>query len=573
MELLLLLSVLGLGAATTAMLDEDDPLRAEPDAPEDPTDSLPKDDPLTLIGTQGQSDTLTGGSGDDTLSGNPEETDILIGGSGDDHFDVSHGNTATGGEGADRFALDVSHRFNDETPTSRITDFDPTRDQLVLEDFDTEIHVVPLTDEDGLGLVSRNGELLLTLPGVTELPGGSVVFEAEIRDDDDSFRGPLHDFELRMADDSEIEITEPEQGDPYQFLLAGEGDNRIEVLSDASIVNGGAGNDVIIVTGDGETALPDSIVQDRGDDDPRYWSLPHDNEVIQHNLYGGEGNDTIIFSAAESHGYIDTFGDASADLVRIDAARDVVVHAGENDTVMGTDGAEHMHVAVDGAGVVEGSASSMTVWATGESTVNGGSGNEALLGRDGAQTLSGGAGNDIIHGSQAYGFHGNHSDDARKFQDDAADTLDGGTGDDHMYLANGDLVSGGTGTDAFRAVLHPDDDLGAAVITDFEPESEVVNVWFANGAYTHEGDLPHGPSYDLRGRVSIVQTEDGSSAIHLDGIEALRLEETDAADVSAGFLYVDEVGDETWLDLEGNVVARDSLNVQMIVYHNYDEYS
>ena len=94
-------------------------------------------------------DTLDGGDGDDTLWGGAESVsdagkDMLNGGAGDDHLRVGPGDIATGGAGANLFAL---QDFAPGLPLSDITDYDPAQDDLLVI-YDPAVHPAPqLTTE------------------------------------------------------------------------------------------------------------------------------------------------------------------------------------------------------------------------------------------------------------------------------------------------------------------------------------------------------------------------------------------------------------------------------------------
>lgn len=560
MELLFLLSLATIGSAAMAMGGDDS---FEADEPAEPAEL---DDPRELTGEVNFDDTLIGGSGNDTLTGNRGDTDVLLGGDGDDQLHLQQGNTGTGGEGADRFSVDGAHFSNAGENLIRLTDFNPLEDQLVLEDFGTGMQVAPLPDEEGLGIYSRDGEMVLSLPGVTELPEGSVIFEGQL-----PVQGWEYEevsFDAVTSEDSEIAIAEPAAGDLYRMVIAGSGDNAISVSSDGSLINGGAGDDVITVTGDGKTALPEASVssgsalyeiRDQG------WL--HGSEVLHHNLFGCEGADTIRVSDAEASVFIGTTGDGAGDLVQLDNAATVLVEAGNGDTVVAADGVERLYAYFDGdGGVLEGGAALVSAWAEGDSTLNGGDGNDFLVGGDGAQSIHGGAGSDTIHGNDN-SYHSNHSASVFEYIDQNRDTLDGGTGEDRIYASGGDLVTGGEGADSFWAYVNPDSTLGGTVITDFDPATESVQVSIAGGAVLPEDSVAHGPSYDLRGRVTLSETADGGSSVQVDGHKVLNLQ--GQTGLNAGFLHTSETGEETWYDLEGNEVNRNGLHIQLSVFHNY----
>lgn len=86
----------------------------------------------TLTGEAGK-DTLRGLDGNDTLLGNAG-ADRLLGGDGNDSLSGGTGkNTLTGDAGSDRFIFATGAPFNPQDPPSRITDFTPRQDKIVLD--------------------------------------------------------------------------------------------------------------------------------------------------------------------------------------------------------------------------------------------------------------------------------------------------------------------------------------------------------------------------------------------------------------------------------------------------------
>ncbi|WP_052248853.1 calcium-binding protein [Leisingera sp. ANG-Vp] len=562
MELLLLLSIAAAGSAAVMLDDSDDPATTAPEEPTEPEEPVERDAPQELTGESFLDETLTGGTGNDTLTGNWNDNDVLLGGDGDDHLLLDHKNTGTGGEGADLFSVNGRSVPDDDEEPIRITDFDPSQDQLILENFDVEMQVQTLPEEDGLGIYTRSGELVLALPGVTELPEGAVLFEGELQN---QFTGLV--FEAAWPGGSDITVEEPQDGAPYGMVIADGGDNTISVSSDASIIRGGAGDDVITVTGDGETALQDpEIFRVSSLYEAQDHLFPYRTQVSHHNLFGGDGNDTISVSAPDSYAYVRTSDDDGADLVQLDSAATVQVEAGSGDTVIATEGVDELHAYFTGdGGVLVGGAADVSAWAVGGHTLNGGDGDDLLVGGDGAQHLSGGAGSDYLHGNDN-SYHTNHSASAGMYMNRFQDTLDGGDGDDRILASNGDIVTGGAGTDTISAYVDPESSLGGAIVTDFEPAAESVEVVLGGGETLPEDSVPHGPSYDLQGRVSLSESGGGTSVL-VDGQEVLRL--AGQTGLTAGFLHTSEDGSETWFDLDGNEVSKNDLHIQLSVFHNY----
>ncbi|MGC8454483.1 MAG: bluetail domain-containing putative surface protein, partial [Cylindrospermopsis raciborskii] len=87
----------------------------------------------------------------------------------------------------------------------------------------------------------------------------------------------------------------------------------------------------------------------------------------------------------------------------------------------------------------------------GNDIINGGTGNDYLLGHKGDDIIDGGAGNDSL-----YGHDGNDINDGN-------DIINGGTGDDYLYGHDGnDILDGGTGNDIINGEIGQDTLTGGA---------------------------------------------------------------------------------------------------------------
>jgi Ca2+-binding RTX toxin-like protein len=105
----------------------------------------------------------------------------------------------------------------------------------------------------------------------------------------------------------------------------------------------------------------------------------------------------------------------------------------------------------------------------GADSINGGYGADQLFGGTGDDTIAGGYGYDML-----FGGNGN---DVLAGQE-GSDTLFGGAGDDTLILGRTDQASGGEGGDNFIINATPTGPSTAAVITDFDPENDTVEVVF-----------------------------------------------------------------------------------------------
>ncbi|CAK7053264.1 MAG: hypothetical protein DELT_01099 [Desulfovibrio sp.] len=145
----------------------------------------------------------------------------------------------------------------------------------------------------------------------------------------------------------------------------------------------------------------------------------------------------------------------------------------------------------------------------GDNDIIGSSGADTIYGGDGVDTINGGAGNDVI-----YGGAGN-------------DTLNGGLGNDMIYGGAGnDILTGGAGNDTFvwqRDDLNSDGSKATDIITDFSMNASGDNVTqdniTADGGYGNDIlDLSalvdiSGSAYTLEDFVSITKDEAGNAVL------------------------------------------------------------
>ena len=110
-------------------------------------------------------------------------------------------------------------------------------------------------------------------------------------------------------------------------------------------------------------------------------------------------------------------------------------------------------------------------------------------------------------------------DDDRNPLPDAPDTLNGGAGDDFIRADDGDIVTGGDGTDRFCICVNQDprivqdsSDAETVTITDFDPDTESVRI-------TLIGGLEFG--FD---EITAVEAPDGGIVLTAEGIDFLHLQ-------------------------------------------------
>ncbi|WP_299725303.1 calcium-binding protein [uncultured Tateyamaria sp.] len=288
----------------------------------------------------------------------------------------------------------------------------------------------------------------------------------EVFDDDDD---PVAETPAGQEEETPTEVTPPGQEEITGLTLPG--------TEEADTLTGGAGNDTI--TGAG------------GDDD----------------LIGGAGDDSIEGGAGDDIAQ----GQAGNDLIIGNEGDDLLQGRGGDDTVQGFAGDDW----VDGN--------------DGDDVVRGGAGADVVAGGLGADMIDGRSGDDLLISGEAPGAPlsteqlaalragtpietvlGDVS--ALELRDDgSADTLDGGTGDDVMFIGAEDSATGGAGADGFTIFADQGTDgAGPATIEDYSASEDSLFVYF-------QSDVTPADS-------TLAVNDDGADAvITVDGEEIARV--------------------------------------------------
>ncbi len=411
---------------------------------------------------------VTGTAGDDALSGVRDFVDVLHGGAGNDVLSsYGTGDTLDGGDGDDTLNADywadattfIGGAGNDVLNGSNYADsyvFNRGDGQDVINEIGPnywwESYTDKLTFGDGIAAsdvsVSRSGlDLVLKLDGGSDQltvanwfndGGGFYQVEQVIFADGTTWSSA-------QISEWVLEVT----GTPGDDTLAG-------VRGFANVLHGGAGNDVLVAYGTGDTL-------DGGDGDD---TLTADYWAYGTTLIGGAGND-VLTGSNYSDNYVFNRGDGqdvitetgpNADTLTFGegiAASDVSVSRSGMDLLLKLSGGDDQVTVAnwfsDGGGfyqqVEQVNFADGTSWSSSQISalvleVTGTPGDDTLGGVPGfANVLHGGAGNDVLSG---YG---------------TGDTLDGGDGDDTLNAdqsADGTTLIGGAGNDVLNGSNHAD---------------------------------------------------------------------------------------------------------------------
>jgi Ca2+-binding RTX toxin-like protein len=239
-------------------------------------------------------------------------------------------------------------------------------------------------------------------------------------------------------------------------IFGGSGNDTIYGASASDFLSGGDGNDMIFGRAGNDTVVGDAgndmLLGDAGDD-------CLDGGTGADVFWGGAGRDTAEYgmrTASVSVGLDGTAYDGESsecdnvepdvenvnggsgnDIIIGNAADNYLKGGGGNDCIFGLDGNDVLDGGVAGATLVSPN--------SGNDSLFGGNGNDVVFASDfGNNSIRGGDGNDTI-----VGFAGNDS----LFGDAGDDVIDGGRGDDRIYGGmGGDSMYGGIGNDTLVAV-------------------------------------------------------------------------------------------------------------------------
>lgn len=383
----------------------------------------------TILGSWG-ADLIIGGGGHDSIDGGTGmDNDLLIGETGDDTLVGGPGSdTLIGGTGANLLVSDDLDRIFDQpllliggllvAQGDNLDDViqiarkptDPSQVDVRLNGQSSEFtaddisRILIIADmgnntigiDDGLGIPTT----ILGGDGNDTIAG--------------SGGGGDHDLNWTSARGGNDHITGGGAGG-YDIIDAGAGDDLVQGSAERETIQGGGGHDAVF-GGGGSDSIDggdgNDLIDGQGAGDRLFGGYGNDT------INGGDGPDWILYDTRDSYSYyFQQFGDDSIDG---GAGDDLIEDPVGTNTLRGGDGDDRIKE-YDGL-------------------LDGGEGNDSLLGTDGC-TLLGGGGNDTLQG---------YSDP------DGGVWLDGGDGDDLLRIGDGtnfialsgqDTLLGGAGND------------------------------------------------------------------------------------------------------------------------------
>jgi Ca2+-binding RTX toxin-like protein len=407
---------------------------------------------LTLLGGAGD-DALTGGAGFDVLWGDADTVggvaaapgnDTLAGGAAGDELHGQTGNdTLDGQAGNDRLFLDAG------TDTMRAGD---GADSFESEGFSSAVDGADIISggrgTDSLDLTSRTQNLVITLDNKAN-DGADTALPAGTADEGDNVQADVEELFLGSGDDNVSADKGPANaafaanfiagGAGADVLAGGEGDDGLTGDAGNDTLRGGFGdddldgleNDDSLFGGDGDDDLDagsgsDTTSGDAGDDYMWQQAFAEGADSIA----GGAGVDTADYSSRAAHVrlVLDNFKSATPGLKGNDGAD----ANGDGVAEEGDDVRADVEVLWGGLGNDLLSANTSAANSAGaENQLQGGFGNDTLLGGHADDFLAGGAGGDELTGGNG------------------EDTMEGDAGPDRFLAADQffDVIHGGLDAD------------------------------------------------------------------------------------------------------------------------------
>lgn len=334
-------------------------------------------------------DTLTGGSGNDTIEGSNSD-DIIDGGSGNDSILAGQGNDSIqGGDGNDT----IDSGAGDDT-------------------------VAGQSDSDVIATGSGNDTILWNGIG----NGIDTVLES----------AGVQTITVQGASGVNSFIVDSNAG----RLRVTEGTASITASHSTSTINvlGGSANDTITINSIADVRALVLNVDGQADNDT-ITAFDTNIGSVRLRLNGGTGNDTIT-------------GSRNDDVIQGDGGDDSIIAGLGNDHVDGGDGNDTLEGQAGNDTLIGSIGNDSAVGGTGDDMLTGDLGDDTLAGGDDRDTISGGFGDDVLNGNSGDDLLAGGQDNDKLLGGSGDDSLTGGAGDDTLRgQSNDDLIKGGDGND------------------------------------------------------------------------------------------------------------------------------
>jgi Ca2+-binding RTX toxin-like protein len=431
--------------------------------------------------TDGESDVVNGGRGQDFLFGDENNND-LSGGEHNDYLDGGAGNDMLMGDsGGDVIIDDQGHDVM----------VGGTGSDVIFGRRDSEDDTLDGGSGNGIGKPPLLGKVLLGKEagdeignenpfGYTEYGAGDLLIGDEIISggwgNDIGKKGfpPQNgDFSPKalFVEDDILQggFGNDQFGDPQQYMR--------------DIMVAGDGNDIIYGDNAGLSFYGNASEEFTPEDINSFYyailgSLGYGTsansfaevyrDAVQWNyggadlIYGGWGADLIFGQGGDDailagHGNDTVAGGSGADKIRGNGGFDFLLGDTGNDTIYGDDGADVIHGQEDDDLLYGGEGDDTMSGGTGNDVMYGGDDNDSMDGNDdddimygdtGRDVMSGGDGADVMYGGDDNDSMDGNGDDDIMYGDAGSDNMHGDGGDDIMYGGAGnDHMGGGTGND------------------------------------------------------------------------------------------------------------------------------
>lgn len=263
---------------------------------------------------------------------------------------------------------------------------------------------------------------------------------------------------------------------------------------------------------DGGSPQPNIVFSDLGE---AHWDSEDYHSISSEDMEG-QSNDT-------SQAVYVADNEASENL-DVTAWSHAIVYSGDGDTVTGGDdhpGDEQFVVISDGGSIVEGGDGDGIFIALNDGNiVKAGAGDDLLLSDGGAAQLEGGAGDDTIYSTNNGWVVPSATSQFEDYFDTSIDTISGGSGNDVIVAASGDIVNSGAGSDEIFLFGYRNS------VQDFEVGRDMIVSFLPEGS-RHGGAAPsiQEELFELRHEGSLLE-------IHYDGESLLSVPFSDDLNVA-----------------------------------------